>query len=121
MSDLIRAAFEEGFAASKMNGPIETAWERSEARQQAAPDFSHEIDEALTAIGYELEQARLAHGARFASMHEAKAVIEEELEEFWEEVRKKKAERSEPHMRYELTQLAAMAVKAMLQLKRGTV
>lgn len=32
----IREAFEEGFAASKLNGPIRDAWQRSEAREAAA-------------------------------------------------------------------------------------
>lgn len=32
----IRAAFEEGFGLSKLNGPIVDAWDRSEARQAAA-------------------------------------------------------------------------------------
>lgn len=31
---IIREAFEEGFALSKLNGPIADAWDRSEARQQ---------------------------------------------------------------------------------------
>lgn len=83
--------------------------------------ISSTIDNALAAVGQELEQAMREHAPAFASMHEAHSVILEELEEFWEEVRKKRSERSEPRMRYELTQLAAMAVKAMLQLKRGTV
>lgn len=32
----IRQAFDEGFGLSKLNGPIESAWARSEARQNAA-------------------------------------------------------------------------------------
>lgn len=31
----IREAFDEGFAVSKAGGPIETAWDRSQARQDA--------------------------------------------------------------------------------------
>jgi thiamine pyrophosphate-dependent acetolactate synthase large subunit-like protein len=69
----------------------------------------------------ELARAIETHGRTFASMHEAHSVILEELEEFWEEVRKKKSERSQPRMRFELCQIAAMAIKAMLQNERGTV
>lgn len=34
--DAIREAFDEGFALSKLGGPIEAAWQRSDARQSAA-------------------------------------------------------------------------------------
>ena len=72
----------------------------------------------LLAIADELERADTEHGPNFASMHEAHSVLLEELEEFWEEVRKKRSERDEARMRYELTQLGAMAVKTMRQLRR---
>lgn len=42
-------------------------------------------------------------------LHEGYAVILEELEEFWEQVRLKRAERSKEKMLSELVQLAAMA------------
>ena len=50
------------------------------------------------------------------SAHEAYAVILEELDEFWEEVRKKKECRSEEKMREELIQIAAMAIRSMCDL-----
>jgi hypothetical protein len=42
------------------------------------------------------------------SVHEGYAVILEELDEFWEEVRKKRERRSKEDMRKELVQIAAM-------------
>lgn len=51
------------------------------------------------------------------SAHEAYAVILEELDEFWEEVRKKKEARNHPKMRQELRQIAAMAIRAIHDLK----
>jgi hypothetical protein len=45
----------------------------------------------------------------FNSSHEAFAVIQEEVDEFWEEVKKKKEERDPAKMLKELIQIAAMA------------
>jgi hypothetical protein len=57
----------------------------------------------------ELERARTLHPNKLGSLHEAHSVIEEEFDEFWDEVRK-----NPNHNRYtlnllrELTHLAAM-------------
>ncbi len=56
----------------------------------------------------ELESARAKHGKQ-ASVHEGYAVLLEEVDEFWEEVKKKRSERSTDLMVAELVQIAAMA------------
>ena len=56
----------------------------------------------------EIEQARSKHRP-INSAHEGYSVILEELDEFWEEVRKKQSERSKDRMVAELVQIAAMA------------
>ena len=43
------------------------------------------------------------------SLHEAYAVLLEEVDELWDEVRKKSSERSKAAIREELVQIAAMA------------
>lgn len=48
---------------------------------------------------------------RFNSAHEGYAVLKEELDELWEEVRKKREKRSVKQMRRECVQIAAMAVR----------
>ena len=53
------------------------------------------------------------HGEKFASLHEAYAVILEELDEIWDETRLKRKNRSAENLRKELIQLAAMAVKSI--------
>jgi hypothetical protein len=53
------------------------------------------------------------HQATFASLHEAYAVILEEVDELWEIVRLKKSLRSSSEIRTELIQIAAMSVKAL--------
>jgi hypothetical protein len=59
----------------------------------------------------ELKRARTNHDAQH-SAHEAYAVILEEVEEFWEQVRLKRQDRSKPVMLMELIQIAAMAARA---------
>lgn len=66
-------------------------------------------------IGDELTHAK-RHGKEFVSAHEAHSVIQEEFEEFWEHVKKKRKDRCGEEMRKELIQLAAMAVKAIQSL-----
>ena len=50
------------------------------------------------------------------SVHEAYAVILEELDEFWEEVRKKSENREKELMYKELVQVAAMCLRAIHDL-----
>lgn len=53
------------------------------------------------------------HGEKFASLHEAYAVILEEVEEVWEITLQKKKDRDPAKLRKELIQVAAMAIKAL--------
>ena len=50
------------------------------------------------------------------SLHEAYAVILEELDELWEQVRKKRMERNREEIYIELVQIAAMAARAAMNL-----
>lgn len=70
-----------------------------------------ELSPFLTQVAGELARARAAH-APLNSAHEAYAVLLEELDEFWDEVRKRQATRDRAHMRAELVQIAAMAARA---------
>lgn len=56
----------------------------------------------------EIERARAGHRP-INSVHEGYAVILEELDEFWEEVKKKREHRDKRAMYLELVQVAAMA------------
>jgi hypothetical protein len=49
---------------------------------------------------------------KMSSFHEGKAIIEEELDELWDEVKKKRP--SKKALRNEAVQLAAMAVRFIL-------
>lgn len=70
-------------------------------------------------IDDEVGRAR-RHGATFASMHEAYAVLLEEVDEFWELTRMKRRDRDPLRIREELIQVAAMAHKALASLDNFT-
>lgn len=62
----------------------------------------------------ELERAREKHTAPITSVHAAYGIIKEELEEFWDEV--KRQERNRAKMAEELIQVAAMCQRAFEEL-----
>lgn len=63
-------------------------------------------------VKIELLGARTKNPKPLNSSHEAYAVILEEVDEFWEEVKKKKSMRDPVKMRGELVQIAAMCQRA---------
>lgn len=69
----------------------------------------------LTEVAFELEQATKTHGP-LNSAHEAYAVMLEEVEEFWAEVKLKRNLRSKDRMRNELVQVAAMALRTIIDV-----
>ncbi len=63
-------------------------------------------------VRLELTSARVAHPAKFSSLHEAHSVLLEEVEEFWDEVKKQERHRCPDRIISELVQVAAMAQRA---------
>lgn len=89
-------------------------------RKALVVDKYPEVTRMCEEISEEVARARNLHPP-FHSLHEAKAVIEEEFEEFWDEVKvnpKKltatQIEERNAHLREELVQLAAMAVRTLV-------
>ena len=78
------------------------------------------IEKILFDVAKELTRAMQLHGPQ-RSAHESYAVLLEEVDEFWGEVKKRREERHEPAMRTELIQIAAMACRAIhdLDLEEG--
>ncbi len=68
--------------------------------------------EILTEIAAEVERAKV-HCEHFRSLHEAYAVMLEELQEVWAITMQKRQNRNADDLRKELIQVAAMAVKAI--------
>jgi NTP pyrophosphatase (non-canonical NTP hydrolase) len=74
------------------------------------------IDRILADVRSELDRAMSLHGPQ-RSAHESYAVLLEEVDEFWDEVKKKRENRDEIAMRKELIQIAAMACRAINDLR----
>lgn len=70
----------------------------------------------LKDVEKEAKRAVKLHG-EFNSLHEAYAVTLEELDEFWEEVRKKKKDRNKEDIYSELVQIAACCYKTVQYLE----
>lgn len=74
-----------------------------------------QIDSAISDVLSELDSAMTRYPA-LHSAHEAYAVILEELDEVWDEVRLNPAKRDADRLRHELIQLAAMTIRAIVDL-----
>ena len=72
-------------------------------------------EEAIGRITAEHDRATKLHGS-FQSSHEGYAVILEEMYELWEEVRRRRHKRSREDLTKEATQVAAMAMRFMVDL-----
>ena len=64
----------------------------------------------MNAVLEELQKARTTY-PEFNSAHEGFAVLLEEVDELWDEVKKKPSQRDLRAMREEATQVAAMALR----------
>ena len=73
------------------------------------------INRILLAVKQELFKGMQLHQA-YNSAHEAYSVILEELDEFWDEVRKKRQDRSQALMSRELIQVAATSLRTIFDL-----
>ncbi len=65
----------------------------------------------LDDVQAEVERARAKHPRPFHSSHEGYAIIFEELDELWDEVKQQTDERSYARMRKEALQVAATAIR----------
>jgi NTP pyrophosphatase (non-canonical NTP hydrolase) len=73
-----------------------------------------EFDEQLQDIVRELRRANQTHPRPFASAHEGYAVLIEEVDELWDEIKRSKVDRVA--LRKEAVQVAAMALKFLVQV-----
>ncbi len=92
----------------------------SQQTAEAVWEGMHDIPDPMTdfqlLVKAELARARDGHGS-MQSLHEAYAVILEEVDEFKEEVWKKARDRDRANILSELVQIAAMAQKTAEDLK----
>lgn len=76
------------------------------------------INLALIQVKDEILEAQ-AKFIPFTSPHEGYAVLKEEVDELWEEVKKRPAARDREKMRNEARQVAAMGIRFMLDCTEG--
>ena len=88
--------------------------ERCELEALVGVEHARRIEAVLGLVKQELIFA-MAHFQPFNSAHEGYAVILEELDELWDEIKRK--DRSEPNMRGEALQVAAMGLRFIVDLE----
>lgn len=76
------------------------------------------LQEVLDAIADEVSRAEAKH-APMNSLHEGYAVLLEEVDELWDEVKKQTAARNREAIRKECVQVAAMAVRLIRDVIDG--
>jgi len=80
-----------------------------------SPPKDQRVDRFLERVRTELQKATHTYG-KFHSLHEAYAVILEEVDELWQEVRDNHKYRDYANVRNELVQIAAMCVRTALDM-----
>ncbi len=75
--------------------------------------FASKVERFLAEVGHEVTRASTLHPPQ-NSLHEGYAVLLEEVDEFWDEVKKKSSKRDHEHIRTELIQIAAMACRTAI-------
>ncbi len=78
------------------------------------PKNKHEINKALTEVYVEIARAKEKYPKNFNSRHEGFSIMKEEVDELWDEVKKKDFD-NDAH-RMEAVQTAAMAVRYISEL-----
>lgn len=72
--------------------------------------YDMELESIIDDIKIEYNEATSINGP-FASAHEGYAILLEEVDELWNEIKKRKVYRDEDEMRREAIQVAAMAIR----------
>jgi len=95
------------------------SWGRTREVEKPKPVLvTADVSLALHDIGQEVMRAR-AKFKPFNSAHEGYAVLLEEVDELWEEVKRHQSARNPERMRTEAVQVAAMAVRFLTDVLGG--
>ncbi len=76
--------------------------------------YRDDFNEVCQEVKYEIDKARNKYQRDFASTHEAYGVIFEELDELWDEIKKKQPDKDK--MRHEAMQTASMLIRLIIEL-----
>lgn len=78
-------------------------------------EYQHMAAQAASDISDELFTAKEKYPANFNSLHEGYAVLKEEVDELWDEIKKKHPNKADVYN--EAKQVAAMAIRIMVELQ----
>jgi NTP pyrophosphatase (non-canonical NTP hydrolase) len=81
-----------------------------------SPDYASKMDIALADVAAEVQRAKSLFPTNFHNQHEAYAVILEEIDELWDEIKKNQRNYDLEAQRKEAKQAAAMLVRLMVEL-----
>ncbi len=79
-------------------------------------NYDERLTLAITEITAEVRRAKTLFPVNFHNQHEAYAVILEEVDELWDEIKKNQKRYDLPAQRTEAKQAAAMLVRLMVEL-----
>jgi len=79
-------------------------------------EYRCKLNDALSCVQNEVISAKGKFPANFVNQHEAYAVILEEVDELWDEIKKNQKKYDYPAQRKEATQAAAMLVRFLVEL-----
>lgn len=102
-------------------GAFYEGWEAREAAGYTgktidSEEYARRAEIAMREIGDELVSAKSKFRNNFVNQHEAYAVLLEEVEELWDEIKKNQKNYDLPAQRKEAKQAAAMLVRLMVEL-----
>lgn len=79
-------------------------------------DYNDKLELVLANIGTEVKRAKTMFPDNFVNQHEAYAVILEEVDELWDEIKKNQKVYDLDAQRKEATQAAAMLARLLVEL-----
>ena len=80
------------------------------------PQYKLKLSQALQAVSDEVLRAKTMYPQHFVNQHEAYAVILEEVDELWTEIKKNQKTYDLKAQRNEATQAAAMLARLIVEL-----
>ena len=100
-----------------MNQPSEKTTYDSQGNKLPDPyKYPERLSKALLEVEAEVKRAKQLFPTDFHNQHEAYAVILEEIDELWEEIKKNQKNYDLPAQRKEATQAAAMLTRLIVEL-----
>lgn len=98
---------------SSYKNPRSLNWEAESRQEEIAQKIFGKYNDITVTVWQELKRATANYGPMH-SEHEAYAIIKEEIEELWDEIKKKPSQRSKDKMREEAVQTMAMLARFII-------